>query len=209
MTPDYTDEIMGDDREDPALRSVLTLMNRYDPDHPHAIQVGRLSLRLFGDLVPLHNLGLPDRRLLLFAALLHDTGWSIPGDPHHKASMNLILTDQTILVNPDERKIVALIARYHRKAHPSPTHRIFSSISTDQKYLVLWGAALLRIADALDRSHDSRVSLVSARISDEIITLLVDTDGKGEISGSEDTGFQKKAALLGEVSGRKIEVIWE
>ena len=209
MTIAYTSEIPGYDPEDPALRSVIALMNRYDPDPPHAIQVGRLILCLFGDLVPLHTLGLTDRRLLLYAAFLHDIGWSIPADPHHKASMNLILTDQTIPVTRDERRIVALVARYHRKAHPSLNHQGFGSLSPEQKHLVRWGAALLRVADALDRSHDSRVSSLTARISDEKITLVCDTSGKGRVPDGEDSVFLKKSTLLGEVSERKIEVLWK
>jgi exopolyphosphatase/guanosine-5'-triphosphate,3'-diphosphate pyrophosphatase len=192
-------------QDDPAIRQVLAFMNRYDPDHAHALQVERLAMTLFSCLGSLHCMGVPERRLLCYASLLHDTGWSVPAMPHHKASMNLILSDLTIPVSDTDRRIIALIARYHRKAHPSSGHRVFCTLTRDHMQQVRWSAAILRVADALDRSHDSRVRSVSCQISERKIAIRCDTAGR-EIDGEENSIIMKKAALLEEVSGREIGV---
>ncbi|PKL59681.1 MAG: Ppx/GppA family phosphatase, partial [Methanomicrobiales archaeon HGW-Methanomicrobiales-4] len=165
--------------------------------------------RLFDDLVLLHGLGSTERRLLCIAALLHDIGWSIPAIPHHKASMRLILTDLTIPLTPENRCISALIARYHRKAHPSLNHGSFASLSPAEQNIVRWNASLLRVADALDRQHLSLVRSISAGFTETDILIRCDTgDGKGFRSEFDEAVILKKLELLDEVSGRKTEVQW-
>lgn len=204
MTPDLP-VIPEEWNEYPALEQVMALMNRCDPDHPHALQVGKLSCVLFDSLVLLHGLSRIGRSLLCYAALLHDIGWSVPAVPHHKASMNLILSDQTIPVSGHDRLIIALTARYHRKAHPSPGHPHFRTLPPDQVNLVRWSAAILRVADALDRSHDSRVRAVQCQVSERVLTIRYETTC-GSMDEEDLFVIRKKAALLGEVSGREVEV---
>lgn len=193
--------------EDPAIGQVLALMNRFDPDHQHALQVERLSDLLFDLLADLHGMGDLERRLLRFSALLHDIGWSVPSRPHHKASMELILADQTIPLGYDDRILVALIARYHRKAHPAPAHGTFGPLPPEKMKQVRWSAGILRLADALDRSHRSLVQNISAQCTDEVIQFHCITLGDGHPDLEEEV-LEKKSALLSEASGRRLEVLW-
>jgi exopolyphosphatase/pppGpp-phosphohydrolase len=57
----------------------------------------------------------------------------------------------------EERFEIACIARYHRRALPSMSHEEFASLSRSARKRVSALAALLRVADALDYSHDGRV----------------------------------------------------
>ncbi|MFH0968600.1 MAG: HD domain-containing protein [Methanobacteriota archaeon] len=209
MIPDQIGTISGSDNLTPGDEPVLDLMNRFDPDPRHAVQVMRLSVRLFDDLIALHGFGSTERRILCIAALLHDIGWSVPAFPHHKASMRLILTDETISLTTEYRCVAALIARYHRKSHPSLNHSSFASLSPAQQNIVRWNAALLRVADALDRSHRSLVRTISARFTETDILIWCGTgDGRELPSDIEEAVLLKKTALLNEISGRRIEVQW-
>ena len=191
----------------PEIEQVLALMNHYDPDPRHALQVGRLSGLIFDLLGDIHNMDSNDRRLLIFAALLHDIGWSVPSYPHHKASMNLILGDETIPINSDDRQIIAMIARYHRKAHPSPMHTAFGLLSPQKRWHVRWLAAILRLADALDRSHTSIVQTMSASCPEGIIQIYcsIRTNASPD---PENQVIEKKSALLCEVAERRVNIIW-
>jgi len=193
----------------PVDEAVLDLMNQLDPDPGHAMQVMHLSSRLFDDLVGLHGFGASERRLLCIAALLHDIGWSVPASPHHKASMDLILNDTTLPLTEEHRMMISQIARYHRKAHPSLKHGPFASLSPVQQNVVRWDAALLRIADALDRSHRSLVQMISAKVTSSMIQIHCDT-GQGRKSPSDyEMGvIKKKSELLNEISGKTTEVKW-
>ncbi len=182
-------------------------MKRYDPDHTHALQVERLAGMLFDLLADLHQMKESERRLLGMAALLHDIGWSQPSRPHHKASMDLILSDTTLPLTLPDRQVVALIARYHRKAEPNPSHPVFAGLTKDQKRQVRWSAGILRLADALDRSHHSVVRELSVCVSEGVIQINCTTTDD-HIPEPEIRVLVKKSALLSEVTRCRIVVLW-
>jgi exopolyphosphatase/guanosine-5'-triphosphate,3'-diphosphate pyrophosphatase len=126
-------------------------------DWPHARQVARLSLALFDATQPLHNLDDSARRLLDRAAFLHNTGMLIEARRHHKHSFRLIKETPLPDFDDKERHEIATIARYHRRALPSTSHDEFAALDRDARRRVSALAALLRVADALDYSHDGRV----------------------------------------------------
>ncbi len=192
--------------QDPHLTPVLALAGLRDPDPRHACQVMILSDQIFTGLSPLHQLDPSQRRLLRYAALLHDIGWSIPSLPHHKASMQLILDDRTIPLTDGERIFTALTARYHRKAHPSVDHPLFGRLTPETQAQVCWAAAILRVADLLDRTHDSRVMRVVTVFTPDTVTLTGETGGAPLSSDPDDPVLRKKTSLLAEVSGREVRI---
>ncbi|MFL5695710.1 MAG: HD domain-containing protein [Ktedonobacteraceae bacterium] len=126
-------------------------------DWPHARQVERLSTQLFHATRPLHELDDHALRLLERAAFLHNTGMMIESRRHHKHSFRLIKETRLPDFTDEERHEIACIARYHRRALPSTSHEEFAELSRLARKRVSALAAILRIADALDYSHDGRV----------------------------------------------------
>ncbi len=76
---------------------------------------------------------------------------------HHKHSFRLIKETNLPDFSDEERHEIACIARYHRRALPSKEHEEFVALSRDARRRVSQLSSLLRIADALDYSHDGRV----------------------------------------------------
>lgn len=146
-------------RLEKAVAQASALMERLGWDPPHARQVAKLALRLFDQLAPLHGLGARERTLLHAAALLHDVGWTVRRARHHKHSARLIRANRAKLaaLSSPEVERVALVARYHRKAEPSERHRAFEALPVPQRSVVGRLAALLRLADVLDRDHRQAV----------------------------------------------------
>jgi exopolyphosphatase/guanosine-5'-triphosphate,3'-diphosphate pyrophosphatase len=126
-------------------------------DWPHARQVERLSVQLFEATHPLHQLDEHALRLLERAAFLHNAGMMIEVRRHHKHSFRLINETKLPDFSDEERFEIACIARYHRRALPSTSHEEFAALSRHARQRVSTLSALLRIADALDYSHDGRV----------------------------------------------------
>src|SRR5579884_3381417 len=131
-------------------------------DWPHARQVMRLSTLLFEATQPLHELDERALHLLKRAAFLHNTGMMIESRRHHKHSFRLIKDAALPDVSSEERYEIACIARYHRRAMPSLSHEEFAALKRPARKRVAALAALLRIADALDYSHDGRVLRIAA-----------------------------------------------
>lgn len=150
------------------------------PDDPvytgalvHGRQVEHLAAALFRELAPLHKLDAPWDERLRAAARLHDIGWVEGRKKHHKTSMRLIETDPALVPDETERSLVALLARYHRRAWPSPRHRRFAALGKDDRKCVRRLAALLRLADALDYSRQGLVEDISARIGKKRVELCL------------------------------------
>jgi len=160
----------------------LEAARKLDPDRPHSEQVARLARTLFRELGPLHGLGKREEDLLEAACLLHDIGLSEGGKGHHKASCRLIM-EQKLPFGSEDRRTVALVARYHRKRMPGGDEPDLAELDEEARSIVLKLASILRIADGLDRTHGGVVKEVKCHIAGDRVALTVvsDADAAPEI----------------------------
>jgi exopolyphosphatase/guanosine-5'-triphosphate,3'-diphosphate pyrophosphatase len=180
------------------LAACERLGQRYQFDEAHGQLVARLAVQLFDDLRAVHGFEDRDRLLLRAAALLHDVGDFIRYDGHHKHSYYLILHSDIIGLSPLEREIVANIARYHRKTPPDPSHPNFRELDKDARGKVRGLAAILRIADALDREHLGKVKSVRGTLNEKAGRLELEVEG-AEDRELEEWTVRAKSGLLRDV----------
>lgn len=140
--------------------SVYQACKRYNVELHHAEHVKKLSLEMFDGLKQYHRFGDRERELLEAAALLHDVGYHISPELHHKHSYYIIKYCVLPGFMNDETNIVALIARYHRKSDPKKKHFEFQTLSEEDKRVVCILAGILRIAESLDRRRHSLVTSI-------------------------------------------------
>jgi exopolyphosphatase/guanosine-5'-triphosphate,3'-diphosphate pyrophosphatase len=145
-------------------RQVLQLAEQAHSVLRHNLQTARLAVRLFDVTASLHNFSGREREWLEHAALLHDIGYSIHYRNHHKHSYYLISNASLDGFDQPEVEIVAHVARYHRGNEPKPSHTTFAALKPWQQKTVRRLAVLLRVADALDRTHASRVQEIYGAI---------------------------------------------
>lgn len=187
--------------EQQAFNGALALGRRFQFDELHGRHVARLSLSLFDQLQDLHGLSEADRRILLVAAVLHDVGQFISYRRHHKHSLYLIYNSEVPGISRDERVLAALVARYHRRAEPKNSHYLYTDLKDGDRRRVARMAAILRIADALDREHRQRVPSVEARVSDG--RLVLEMEGRGDLL-LEYWALQKKGQMFDSVYGLDV-----
>src|SRR5436305_14881013 len=118
-----------------------------------------------------HGLGFEERMLLRLAALLHDIGDFVGYESHHKHSYYIVVHSELMGLPPSAKEIVANVARYHRKAFPDLSHPGFRKLDRRGRTTVRKLAALLRLADAFDREHLTKVREVAVRIEKGRIVL--------------------------------------
>jgi len=145
------------------LRSARILSARYQSDPSHGEHVGNLCSHFFKSLADLHQLTPHDELLLQVAAILHEVGTYVSPRAHHKHSEYLILNSEVFGLDRLDVTIVALVARYHRHSGPRLDHPSYAALSTDDRIRVCKLAALLRVADALERTHVQRVANLEIR----------------------------------------------
>lgn len=185
--------------------ALFRLARELNLDPGHAFQVRKNAVRLFEALAPLHGLEADALRLLEAAALLHDVGQAIEVRDHHKHSRDFILARKWPGLNDRERAIVACVARYHRGKHPEAGHKVFRDLEEADRHLVRHLAALLRVADGLDRGHVASVRAIRATIEPDSVTLHVVQRSQSPIDVS---GALRKAGLLEDVCARSIAVLF-
>ncbi len=142
---------------DQILGPARVVARKYRTNESHTEHVAALSRDIFTALQPVHNLGPWHELLLTVAALLHDIGLFVSERSHHKHSMYLINNSELFGLSRRDRLLVALLARYHRRAGPKPMHEGYSLLSRNDRVVVAKLGSILRIADALDRSYSQRI----------------------------------------------------
>jgi len=191
------------ENDDSRLEAVLRLAQdcHYAADHTH--QVTRLALQLFDELQSLHGLGAEERLWLQYAALLHDIGW-IEGQPaHHKTALRIILTTPGLPFDTRERHIIGSIARYHRKALPDEKHDHFAALAPADRQKVRVLAALLRVADGLDCTHQNVVENLACEVTPK---RLVVRCAARQPADEERLEALDKGILLEQVFERKLVI---
>ena len=158
---------------DAAREEFAAMMQAIEEDPHHVQHVAALAVHLFDELAELHGLGDHDRLVLEAAACLHDIGRSAAplGSGHHRESARLIREHGWKHFSQDSVRIMAQVARYHRKSVPDLEHEDFAALSPAERVRVQQLAALLRIADGLDTSHQQHITHLSAEIFPDRIVL--------------------------------------
>jgi exopolyphosphatase/guanosine-5'-triphosphate,3'-diphosphate pyrophosphatase len=203
---DMIQELYGDKKRlnrDQVLSSALELGRKFSFDEQHGTTVARLALELFDQTRGLHHLGLDHRLLLEAAALLHDIGTFVSATDHHKHTQYLLMASPVIGLTQDQMAIIANIARYHRKSMPKPQHEYYRMLSSKERVVVSKLSALLRLADALDNEHASKVAEVMLEWKKP--KLILRMRGEGDLL-LEKWAVMKKADMVEEVFGVKLAI---
>jgi exopolyphosphatase/guanosine-5'-triphosphate,3'-diphosphate pyrophosphatase len=186
------------------IASALSLGRKFHFDEAHAAHVAALAVKLFDQFQEDHGLDNHSRLLLEVAGLLHDIGSYIRFSGHHKHSQYLVNNSEIFGLHRDDIHIISNVVRYHRKATPMTSHTSYISLPREDRMRVQKLAAILRIADALDRSHNQRIKDFELERKEE--QLLIRCSYVGDIS-SERLGLQAKAIMFEQVFGLKVILV--
>ena len=197
---------------DVRARSVLSVARRYDYDAPHSHYIARLATRIFDDTHDLHGLGENERKLLQYAALLHDIGYHIAHNNHHRHGLYLIKNSEMPGFTGGEIATLATLIRYHRGSKPKKSkdnrsrkeHEDFYSLERAQRSTVLRLAALLQIADGLDRSHRQLVSDVRCEVKGTRVIFSVECEGECDL---EIWSAERKAAWFEDIFQVGVKIV--
>ncbi len=199
----HLESFAAEDHVDAVLSSCRAMGRRFHYESDHAEAVLTLARQLFDQTRELHDLGGRARVLLEAGALLHDVGVAVNNDGHHKHSQYLIEASELVGLTEEERHFVALLARYHRKGPPSRDHEEFEALRRRERLMLERLAALLRLADALDRQHASVVRGVTVKIREDAVDLqpILAGDSATRLT-LEAKAVEEKGALFASLFGR-------
>ncbi len=191
----------GDIFKQQIVNSALEIGKKYSFDQNHAEHVAEICRKLFVVMKDEHKLDARYELILNIAALLHDIGAVVNNRSHHKHSMYLILNSDIFGLSSKDLLLTAMVARYHRRSPPKPAHLEFNDMDRDDKIIVLKLAALLRVADALDRGHVQTRQDIDFKM--EKGRMVINAKGAGDLT-LERYGIREKGNLFEQIYGMKI-----
>ncbi len=185
--------------------SVLRMAEEYEEERSHVGQVTELALQLFDALADVHHFGLYERDLLEAAGMLHNVGRFIARGAHHKHSYYVIRNSDRLLgFTEHEVELIALVARYQRKALPRLSHPEFAALKVADRARLGMLAGILRVAIALDRTRGGAVCCVKARVGE---SLIIDCGtAPGADASVELYTANQRSGLLATAAGLDVQV---
>jgi exopolyphosphatase/guanosine-5'-triphosphate,3'-diphosphate pyrophosphatase len=185
------------------INSAIALGKKYQMDEAHAHHVAQLSLLLFDSLKSLHNLHETDRFYLEVAGILHDIGTFINETRHHEHSYYLVSNSELIGLSRLDIDIISNLVKYHRRATPTLKDGSFAALDRQSRIKVYKLAAILRVADALDRSHSQIIDNIKIKVTDDKLVITPVSPGVYEY---EKLAMRQKSDLFDQVYGLEVEL---
>jgi len=163
----------GDALAQAALEKMRTWAKFQDPDNKHTELVTKLALEIFDGLARegLFAESEPARRILEAAAVMHDVGRSKRGSHRKRGYKKIRKLRPPVGWNQEYLQCVAIVAHYHRGALPPSHHPIFAGLTAQRRNELLPLAGVLRLANALDDTHDQRVTSLILERRDSALTI--------------------------------------
>jgi len=197
-------EIAQADRyPDVRRRSVFELAERCNYWPEHSQHVARLAMALFDQTRAIHGLTDREREWLEYAAILHDVGVHISYEGHHKHSYYLIKNGDLRGFEPDEIETIGLVARYHRQGSPKRKHDGFGDLRRRMRRTVRTLAAILRLAESLDRSHAQAIMGLELHDRGDDDLLQLRTSGDAEL---EQWAAARHSAAFERLTGKPLRL---
>lgn len=185
-------------------RWALNLGRKYQFDEPHAVCVANLAQQLFDQLSGLHQMEPRFRPILFLAALLHEIGLFVDTGSYHKHTMYLINNSEFFGIGAKDVQLIALVARYHRRATPQPDHEGYALLDRNDRVAVTKLASLLRIARSLDSSRNQLIQKIQCTVVGKRVDISIDSPADLSLEQME---LQKDAAMFSDTFGRSVRLM--
>ncbi|MDA3850219.1 MAG: HD domain-containing protein [Spirochaetaceae bacterium] len=182
------------------ISSAWSLGRHYHIDENHASYVKEKALQIYQYICEKKKMEMGNPVLLETAAILHDMGGYISSRAHHKHGQYLVDNSTLFGLNARQKAIVAQVVRYHRKAKPTLSHRAYMDFPRETRVIIQQLAAVIRVADSLDRSHTQRIHF---SLSTDGSRFIIHCQGNVD-NNLEKSSLKMKADLFEEIYGLKV-----
>jgi exopolyphosphatase/guanosine-5'-triphosphate,3'-diphosphate pyrophosphatase len=183
--------------------SITRAVAHYRVDMKHALNVRDSAMFLFSALRSVHGLAPEFREWLSAAAMLYEVGDYVNRNAHHRHTYYIIANSEILGYTPQQRRIIAAIARYLGKSRPSLEEAPMKAIDPADRPGVQKAIMLLRLARALNLGRSRAVEKVRARIHAAGVHLTLVPRRRMGVD-LELWAIEKDAAYFREVFGREL-----
>lgn len=187
--------------ENDIIACAKNISKRYMGSKSTGTALETTALSIFDSMKKVHGLGKRERLLLQIASLLHDCGKYISFTDVEVCSYNIIMSTEIIGLSQKEREIIANVVKYNVQYFLSFSELSIGSMMDERDYIVIAKlAAILRVANGLDRGHKQKFKKLKASVKEKQLVLSLDS----EMDFTLEKGlFQEKVNFFEEVFSLK------
>lgn len=162
--------------ENDILVAARNIAKRYSSGKSHIQGTTTLALAIFDSMKKVHGMGPRERLLLQIAVQLHDCGKYISMGDVAECSYRIIMATEIIGLSTQERQIIASAVRYNTTEFVY-YDKVEDETGVDRNRYILIAklTAILRLANAMDRSHYQKVKGLKAVLKDRELQLVIDS----------------------------------
>ncbi len=182
------------------IASANNLLRKYKGDEKHAECVKNLSLQIFDSMKNELMMGSDERLILETSAILHDIGMFIGAKNHNIHSKYLVENSEIFGLNREEISMIARIVSYHKGVQELQNDAQFRILPRQTRLTILKLSAILRVADALDRSHEQKFKNINFSVTENSFSIKC----KNRETSLEKIALKEKGDLFENVFGYKI-----
>ncbi|MDB5098972.1 MAG: ppx [Cyanobacteria bacterium RYN_339] len=184
-------------------KSIREVGARYRCDLVHGERVAKLALAMFDQLAGLHGVPAAYRDVLEGAAVLHEVGQLVSRDIYHRHTYYLLRHTEFLGFHDDEIRLMANLARYHRKSLPKKKHENYMEMSFDHRMVARRLIAILRMARALSKSRTGAVDDLTLRVEGNRVIMVLHAAGNVDV---ELRSAQEKAEVYAKYLGVDVQL---
>lgn len=165
----------GHDFDKDVLSAATNLSKRYRSYSPHIDALAKMSGMIFDTIKKVHGMGTREKLLLQVAAILHDCGKFISLVNGADCAYDIIMNSEIIGLSHLEREIVASTVKYNTR--PLDPYETVADKMDEKSYRTAAKlAAILRVANALDRSHKQKFKTLRLVLKKKELIITVETE---------------------------------
>lgn len=164
------------DFNDDIVAAARVMAKRYQCSKGHIRNLENLALLLFDKIKRISGLKERDRLLLQIAVILHSCGKYINMSNRAECSYNIIMSTEIIGLSLQERRIIASVVKYNTTDFTLEDVVAQPQMSNKDYLLITKLVALLRVANAMDRSHRQKFEKVKAEMKEQKLIITVETN---------------------------------
>jgi exopolyphosphatase / guanosine-5'-triphosphate,3'-diphosphate pyrophosphatase len=183
--------------------SIRAAVEHYRVDMDHALEVRDSAMRLFAALRSVHRLDAQYAEWLSAAAMLYEVGDYVNRNGRHRHTYYIIAHSEILGYTPEQRKIIAAIARYLGKSHPATADAAIKILAPADRESVRKASLLLRLARALNLGRSGAVRATTVAMRDGKVHLLLRSKPRSSVD-LELWAVEKEGNYFREVFGREL-----
>lgn len=189
--------------EQQTISSAIQIGDKFKFDRKHAVHVSELASSIFDQMAELHQLDQRYKVILVMASILHEIGLFVSTRSYHKHSLYLIRNSEFFGISAKDVELCALVARYHRRATPQPSHEGYSKLQRKERVSVTKLSAILRIAKALDASRNQRIKEITCKLQANRLSIGIEAVVDITLERVE---MQKAGQLFSDIFGASVNL---